>query len=359
MAYMHEREGRGKARALVAKTGYSPVGGHFKLGGNSDAAADAKMVTKGVHEHEGALHKGSPKTRLTFAEGGMAGMPRLDQKSRGGGGSKRSSKGHGNTINIAVVPHAGGGQPPPAAAAPHPPMPVVPPRPPLVGPPGGGMPPGMPPGGAPPIAAGAAPPVAMPRPPMAPPPGLPPGVMPPRPPIRTGGRLARGGAAKNAEIAKEAKEEGESYAEEKREQREGKARGGRASGGASDPLDSLDFKRESHARGGRTSHSKRMMGPDSDATAMIKNPPRLDIGNTTAMSAASPQLENALAASNKQMLPHQQDQDFQPPPIQKKSGGEVGSGRVAGIDAGSGSGRGRLEKSRSAPGVEHGGIGRA
>jgi hypothetical protein len=259
----------------------------------------------------------------------------------------------------------------------------------------------MPPGGA-----MGAPPMGMGGPPMpmAPPPGLPPG-MAPRPPIATGGRLARGGRARESKIKEEAKSEGESYAEEKREQREGRADGGRArpggwadggktgsgpsdsdsgkfrsdqeipdspegharggrsrraDGGASDPLDSLDSTHHSkHADGGAT-HRHRLVGGTSDLAAqkLVQDPPRLDAENTKYLSSASPQLQNALAHSDKQMIPHQQDQVQQPPPVQRKSGGQVGPGRVPGMDAGSGSAQGRLEKARALPG-HRGGIGRA
>ncbi len=54
----------------------------------SDEAQDRRMVARGVHEHEGNMHKGKPKTKLKLASGGKvhggrAGH-RLDRRSRGG-----------------------------------------------------------------------------------------------------------------------------------------------------------------------------------------------------------------------------------------------------------------------------------
>lgn len=50
------------------------VGVRFRVplakGGSADMAQDKAMVTKAVHKHESAMHKGKPKTKL--AKGGSA-----------------------------------------------------------------------------------------------------------------------------------------------------------------------------------------------------------------------------------------------------------------------------------------------
>jgi hypothetical protein len=181
MAYEPESQQRARARSVLAKTGYGPIGGHFKDGGHPDEREDIALIRKAFKEHDSQQHSGK-KTRLSFrhggrAEGGMSGS-RLDQKPRGGKG--KGKKGHSTEINIAVQPHPGGmngappvPMPPPPAARPPviaPPPPAMAPHPQMAGP--GGPGPGMvPPGG----------------PPMGGPPGLPPGVVPQRP-IKTGGR---------------------------------------------------------------------------------------------------------------------------------------------------------------------------
>lgn len=122
---MAEHEKRKRARDMLSRGGYS-AGGH--LSKHTDKNASKHEIVDAVHEHEGALHKGSPKTRIRLRDGGLAagGMarPRGDRKSRGGKG-----KGH-TTVNV-VVGH-GGSQPHPVPI----PVPV---------PPGNGMPPGGPP----------------------------------------------------------------------------------------------------------------------------------------------------------------------------------------------------------------------
>lgn len=332
--FQPESQGRKRARELISRTGY-PAGGHFARGGetHSDKIADEKLIKKAIDEHDSQLH-GGKKTRLTFAEGGDTSMPRMDQRARGGGGKKKAhGKGETN-VNIAVIPRAGGPQGaappmagPPPAMPPHPPMPMPaapPPRPPM------------------PVA-GAGAPMPMP-PPTAPAPGMPPGLPPGlagamgRPPgIRRGGRLARGGKTD-----------------------------GWAEGGASNPLSDLTSTHEHRAAGGAGRHKVRLAGPpltgglsDRSSQKQVESPDRMDIGDTSYHASASPQLQNALADSNARMIPHQQDQAMTPPPLQKKAGGEVGAGRASGMNAGAGSGRGRLEKARSMPGITHGGIGRA
>lgn len=129
------------------------------------------MVKRGVHEHESALHKGSPKTKLKLAHGGHVhgrhSGHRLDKHARGG-----RTKKHGTQVNIILKTGdkekeqmaeqqgmAAGAKM--AMSAPKPPM---------------GPPPGPPMGG----------------PPMPPPgagPGGPPPGMPPRPPMQRGGKI--------------------------------------------------------------------------------------------------------------------------------------------------------------------------
>jgi hypothetical protein len=182
MLNMAETHGHKRAREVISSSGYGRTGGHFAAGGETkaDAKADDARVTSGVHQHESALHKGEPKTRLKLQDGGMApghsSRPRHDRPSHSRGGDK------GTKVNILVTgghhpdPNAQPGMPP-GGAAPPPmpprPAPVVmpPPRPPMMP---GGMPPGMP------MGAGPGGPL---------PPGM--GGMPPRP-------MKRGGAAREA-----------------------------------------------------------------------------------------------------------------------------------------------------------------
>lgn len=168
MAYMHEREGRGRARALISRAGYSPVGGHFSKGGDAgDDAKDRSMILSALRQHENAEHGGKHE-RIKLADGGMvdgsSSMSRGDRPSR----SKSGGKGAKNHIAIIVAPQGQGG--PPSAAPPMmppprpmppppppiPPRPAGPPGPPMMGAPGmpgmappGAMLPGMPPGGPP------------------------------------------------------------------------------------------------------------------------------------------------------------------------------------------------------------------
>lgn len=54
----------------------------------SDKKQDAKVVASGVHQHESALHKGEPKTKLKFRRGGIVAgnipKPSLAKRARGG-----------------------------------------------------------------------------------------------------------------------------------------------------------------------------------------------------------------------------------------------------------------------------------
>lgn len=387
--FQPESAGRARARELISRTGYGRTGGHFAKGGEAhpDKIEDEKLIKKAIDEHDSQLH-GGKKTRLTFAQGGDTSMPRMDQKARGGG-NKKKAHGKGETnVNIAVIPRAGGPQGAPPMAGP----PAMPPRPPMP------MPAAPPPRPPMPVA-GAGAPMPMP-PPTAPAPGMPPGLPPGmagamgRPPgIRRGGRLAKGGRAAGGALEGQAPrnrgmgsalrdsddedrgtwsppQQGmgsdDPYGNGPREGMKkagGRARSHRADGGASDPLDDLTSTHQRRARGG--SHRVRLAGPpltgglsDRSAQKQIESPDRMDIGDTSYHASVSPQLQNALADSNDRMIPHQQDQAMTPPSLQKKRGGEVGSGRVPGINAGAGSGQGRIEKSRSLPAYRSG-IGRA
>jgi len=39
----------------------------------NDRSQDAKIVTRGVHQHEGNMHKGEKKTQLKLGSGGKKG----------------------------------------------------------------------------------------------------------------------------------------------------------------------------------------------------------------------------------------------------------------------------------------------
>jgi hypothetical protein len=123
-------------------------------GGRTDEEQDARMVNLGVHEHEGAMHPGKPKTKLKLADGGCAdggrSRRRMDRAHRAmGGRSGHMGRGKGSHVNVIVAPGQGPARPVPvpvpAAGAGGPPM--LPSRPPM-GPPvmAGGMPPGVVPG---------------------------------------------------------------------------------------------------------------------------------------------------------------------------------------------------------------------
>ena len=132
---MAEHEKRKNARALLTKSGYSKLGGHLTK--RPDEIADKHEISEGIHQHEGARHKGQPKTRLKLRDGGncegMAAGGRSDRKPRG---AKGKGKKGGTTVNVIV-------------AHPHPkPVPVPVPVGAGAGP-GGPPPPGMPPGAGP------------------------------------------------------------------------------------------------------------------------------------------------------------------------------------------------------------------
>ena len=153
--YQAEPHGRKKARAMLNRAGVK-VGGHLKHEKDKIGAE----IVDAVHEHESALHKGSPKTKIKLKDGGLA---------DGGRSPRRMDRGSrkGTTVNVVVAGHGGA----PAPMAGPPPMP---PRPIPMPPPQGAAPmPGM--GGPMPM----------------PPPGGPSGM----PPMKDGGRShrARGG----------------------------------------------------------------------------------------------------------------------------------------------------------------------
>lgn len=164
MAHPHHEshaEKREKAHDMIARTGH-----HLARGGHADAAEDAAMIRKAVHEHEAADHPGKPKTHIRFKAGGAvhgeAAHHHLGRRARGG----HTGKGKQTHVNVIVAPQGGGMHPPMPAAAPAPP----PPRP------------------------VAPPPPAAPRPAMAPPPGA--GMMPPGGGMRPPGMMKRGGGVK-------------------------------------------------------------------------------------------------------------------------------------------------------------------
>lgn len=161
---MAEHERRAKGRAMLNRTGYGSAGGH--LSKHADKYASKHEIVDAVHQHEGADHPGTKKTRIKLRDGGLAhggtARHRGDRKSRGG---KKHSH---TTVNIVVGGHD------------------KPPMPPIMLPPGGpGGPPGAPPMMPPPPdpSMGAAPP----------PPG-----MPPMPGQARGGRTGykKGGTVK-------------------------------------------------------------------------------------------------------------------------------------------------------------------
>src|SRR5882672_9711747 len=103
-------------------------------GGESDESSDKRMISSAVHEHESALHKGEPKTKLKLANGGVA-ASRMDRPGRRRGGRTKGGK---HVTNVIVAPSGGGGSPGG--------LPMPPPRPPMALPPG---PPALPPGAGP------------------------------------------------------------------------------------------------------------------------------------------------------------------------------------------------------------------
>jgi hypothetical protein len=168
MAFHHEREGRKKARELIARTGHhlGKAGGHMRTGGRShddDKGEDARMIKSALRQHENAEHGGKHE-RIRLADGGSAGGdagPRRADKGARGRGKDAKTK-----INIIMAPGHGAmppAGPPMGGAMPMPPprpVPAAPPPPPAGAmPPGAGMRPPMPPPGVgmPPGAAGAMP----------------------------------------------------------------------------------------------------------------------------------------------------------------------------------------------------------
>lgn len=151
---MSEHKKRANARKMLSRAGYK-AGGHFKSS-PADKREDEHMIQHAISEHESALHKGQPKTRLKLADGGIAegAAPR----------SRADRKGRGKTVVNVIV--GGQSQPKPV------PVPV-----PVGGPPAPPAMPMVPPG------AGAGP--AGPGGPMMPPPGA-----------NAGGRYKRGGKVK-------------------------------------------------------------------------------------------------------------------------------------------------------------------
>jgi len=175
---MAERPGRMAARRIAHSAGYS-LGGRLARanGGAADDLEDQGYVTRGVHQHEAAMHKGKPKTKLHFRDGGSTAgemsPPRADR------GSRRPKDHAGPKINILVAPHGQNGAGAGAGPAGEPPRPPMPPQPPPMPPPGAGPPRPMMPGGGMPMGAGM---------PM----GGPPMGLPPRPPgMNRGGRIRR------------------------------------------------------------------------------------------------------------------------------------------------------------------------
>jgi hypothetical protein len=166
---------RKNARRLLTQAGYA-VGGHLHhhISEREDEESDKRLIERAIEEHEAHDHPGRPKTRLHLADGGSAmgdaPMSRPDRSSRG----SKKGKAHTN-INIVMAPQ-GDQKPPMPMPPPGGPPPMPPPRPPMP-PPGAPPPGGMPPG----LAGG--------------PGGMPPGGMPMR---KSGGRSrrARGGEAR-------------------------------------------------------------------------------------------------------------------------------------------------------------------
>ena len=142
--HAHRTHHAAKAHALISHTGNHAM--HRARGGaiHEDAEEDARMVEKGVHEHENHLH-GGKHTKLKLKHGGEVeghkAHHHMAHRARGGKAAGKHTK-----VNVIIAPQGGGG----AGARP---VPVpVPSRPPMAagpapGAPGAGGPPPMPPPG--------------------------------------------------------------------------------------------------------------------------------------------------------------------------------------------------------------------
>lgn len=298
MAYQHESHQSKRVRRVLTSSGHSlgKLGGHLRIGGSvmdhADALKDKKMidasVRKGISEHEDQEH-GGKHSRIKLADGGVAdgamSQPSASKSPRGGKG--KSAKNH---IAIVIAPQAGQGAGAGAAPPPRPPMPMPPP-PGAGAPPPGAMPPRPmpPPGGMPPMGAGG--------PPMGGPPGMPPPGMPPM-------RKA-GGRAHRAE-------------------------------GGSDEGRGVTINSTRYARGGDAKHGR----AESNAAHMPWSAEEPDEHGPMKLQRRA-QEEETGEAQNNRFAPGEKEGGR----AHRRSGGEVGPGRVKGMKAGSGSGAGRLEKS--------------
>lgn len=98
----HRAHEQARAHGVLHRTGhYMP---HRARGGSvhGDAKADAGMISEGVHEHESAMHKGEPKTKLHFADG-RKGKHHLAKRARGG----KMGAGKHTKVNVIVAPQMG------------------------------------------------------------------------------------------------------------------------------------------------------------------------------------------------------------------------------------------------------------
>lgn len=318
MAHPHAEsrsDRRDKARAVVARTGHDVPHGKMRYahGGavHEDEAEDAKMIEEGVHEHESAMHKGEPKTKLKFRAGGHVDGEKarhhLGRRARGG----RAGKTH---VNVIVAPQGGGGMQPrgpmpaampprPIAAAPPPPRPAVAPPPP------GGMPGAMPGGG-----------MGQPK---------PPGMM------KRGGhvRRARGGPAKGEEDAADAAEYEDNRAI-------AGAKGGKKVVEAGTPWTNILHSK----RGGKIGHRDMggMTGVPGQAPGAAMQGQMPGAGQMTPQQQQAAQQMMAQRAAQARMNPAAGTPGM---PTQKKGGKiERKHGGTVPMEAGSGGGEGRIEK---------------